>query len=56
MSAYVADRTECEGTNFSRPFGDVVSHREELCRLLVKKQMIAAEVWTAHMPVETLGL
>jgi hypothetical protein len=39
-----------------RALGDVVGHREDLLRLLVEQQVVIAEVWTRHVPVEVLGL
>jgi hypothetical protein len=35
---------------------DIVRHRKELVAVVVKQQVIVTEVWTAHMPVEVLGL
>jgi hypothetical protein len=36
--------------------GDGVGHGEKLVTLFVEQQMIVAEVWPAHVPVEVLGL
>ncbi len=39
-----------------RALGDRVGHREDLVALIVKQQVVVAEVGTAHMPVEILRL
>src|SRR5580692_1870776 len=37
-----------------RSLGDIIGHSEKLLGLFVKKQMIIAEMATAHMPMEVL--
>src|SRR6267143_7035624 len=52
----VTDRLDRQSANLSNSFRDRVGHGEKLVAVFVKKQVIIAEVWTAHVPVEILGL
>src|ERR1700722_11900309 len=56
MAPDVADRADSCSAEFASTLGDVVSHGEDLCRLLVQEQVVVAKVWTAHVPVEILRL
>src|ERR1700733_3677053 len=39
-----------------RALRNVVGHREDLRRVIIEEQMVVAEMFPAHMPVEILGL
>ncbi len=42
--------------DLAHALGQWVGHGEDLIALLVEQQMVVAEVRTAHVPVEVLGL
>ena len=46
---------QCDGSQFSDAFGDVVSHGENLVGMFVEQQVVITEMWAAHVPVEILG-
>ena len=43
-------------TNLTGPLRDVVTHREYLLGLLVKKKAVVTEMNAAHVPMKILGL
>src|SRR5260370_38433189 len=51
-----ADRMDRGPADLAGPFCDIVRHSEDLLSVLVKQQMVIAEVRPAHVPVEVLGL
>jgi len=52
----IADGAKRGSADFARPLGDIVSHGEDLRRVLVEEQVVIAEVAPAHMPVKILRL
>ena len=56
MLCDVPDRVDRGPSYFASALGDIVGHGEYLRGLFVKQQVVIAEVLTAHVPVEVLGL
>jgi hypothetical protein len=54
--ADLPDGVERQLAQLPHPLGDRIRHGIDLVRLLVQQQVVVAEVWTAHVPVEVLGL
>src|SRR5262245_15827610 len=52
----IADGPDRSPADFAPPLGDVVSHRKDLSALLIQEQVVVAEMWSTHVPVEVLGL
>ena len=52
----VADRMQRGAADLAHPLGDIVGDGEDLVGLLVEHQMIVAEMRSADVPVEVLGL
>src|SRR5216117_3516975 len=48
----LTDRSQRKSANLSNSLGDRICHREELVGALIEKQMVIAEMRTAHVPVE----
>ena len=49
-------RAQRGAANFASPFGNIVSHGEELVAVLVQEQMIVSEMPATHMPMEVFCL
>jgi hypothetical protein len=54
MARNTPDGTQGGGTELPGTFRNIVSHSEYLIRMLVKQQMVVAEVTPPHVPVEVL--
>lgn len=52
----IADRSNSGVTRLSRALGDRIGGGEDLCGLLIKKQMIVPEVGSGDVPVEIFCL
>jgi hypothetical protein len=39
-----------------RALGDVVGNGQDLIAVLVEEEVVVAEVWAAHVPMEILGM
>src|SRR5262249_28534861 len=56
MLRNIADGSDRRPADFAPPLGDVVSHRKDLSALLIQEQVVVAEMWSTHVPVEVFGL
>ncbi len=45
-----------DSAKLSDSLGDWIRHRKKLIGVLVEEQMVIAEMWTAHVPVEIFRL
>ncbi len=52
----VSNGPQCHASDLSNSLGELVDSREDLFRLFVQEQVIAAEMRTTDVPVEILGL
>jgi hypothetical protein len=52
----VTGRVQRRAANLAHPLGDLVGDGEDLIALLVEQEVIIAEMRSAHMPMEVLGL
>ena len=56
MAGDVTDTSQRMSANLARTLGDVIRHGEDVFGLLIKQQMVVAEVPATDVPVEPLGL
>src|SRR5882757_6485599 len=52
----LADGAQCRPIDLAHALGDWIGRREDLCALLVEKEVVVPEVRARHVPVEVLGL
>ena len=52
----VSDGTDGGSTDLANTLGDFIRHCEELIAVIVEQQVVIAEVRSAHVPMEILGL
>ena len=56
MPGNITDGAESCAADLAGAFSDIVGHGENLVGVLVKQEMVIAEIPAAHVPVEILGL